>query len=283
MAILLNGKQQPTHEWRRKTQNVAITCAPIYAIPILRDFSIVFYSWVGRMSLAFFIVVFIAFGSVFIALAREKARKQEEETTLRQQRIREEAIRKKEEYRERQQDLTRQYGPETAEVIMAKKIWQGMSADQLLYSWGEPEEKYRSVSKSANNEIWKYNQIGKNRFEKRVSLENEKVKGWSGHIKDDDVTDNPPLGSSEGRRSRKRQFDEERSNNSSDQERSWFFSTIGVAEGAPLSEIKAAYRRALNLVHPDHAQQMDRDTEATATQLTKRLTAAYGDVKKSFK
>lgn len=64
------------------------------------------------------------------------------------------------------------------------------------------------------------------------------------------------------------------------EERAWFFNTIGVPETATMEEIKAAYHKTLQLVHPDHAQEKGADVDATANQITKKLNAAYSSVLK---
>jgi len=65
-----------------------------------------------------------------------------------------------------------------AEGILAGKVWQGMSNEQLLESWGNPADIDREVRRTKTKETWKYNQTGKNRFANRVFLENDIVIGW---------------------------------------------------------------------------------------------------------
>lgn len=64
------------------------------------------------------------------------------------------------------------------EMIMAKKIWQGMISGQLIDSWGSPTAKDHKIYKSKIAETYKYNQTGKNRFSSRVMLEDGVVVGW---------------------------------------------------------------------------------------------------------
>lgn len=64
------------------------------------------------------------------------------------------------------------------EGIMEGKIWQGMSEEQLIDSWGRPAAKDHKVLKTKKTEIFKYNQTGKNRFASRVKLDNGMVVGW---------------------------------------------------------------------------------------------------------
>ena len=82
--------------------------------------------------------------------------------------------------RQWRQYLRQKYNDESiVEAIMRKTIWQGMSQDQLLDSWGYPAAKDRKVYKTKTAETFKYNQTGKNRFGSRVQIENGIVVGWS--------------------------------------------------------------------------------------------------------
>lgn len=78
----------------------------------------------------------------------------------------------------RQQQLVAKYGEEAAALIMARKVWQGMTAEQLVDSWGSPIDVGREIIRTRTKETWKYGQIGKNRFRNRVYLENGIVIGW---------------------------------------------------------------------------------------------------------
>lgn len=68
--------------------------------------------------------------------------------------------------------------------LMAQKVWQGMSQEQLIDSLGEPVAKDEKIYKTKTVEVFKYDQNGKNRFRKRVQVENGSVVGWSS--RDDD-------------------------------------------------------------------------------------------------
>ena len=67
---------------------------------------------------------------------------------------------------------------EIVDKIMNKRIWQGMSQEQLIDSWGSPVTKDQKHLKTKTTEIFKYNQTGKNRFSNRVRVENGIVVGW---------------------------------------------------------------------------------------------------------
>jgi hypothetical protein len=62
--------------------------------------------------------------------------------------------------------------------IMNRKVWEGMTKEQLIDSWGLPVEIGQKVYKTKITETYKYNQTGKNRFRSRVTIENDIVIGW---------------------------------------------------------------------------------------------------------
>jgi hypothetical protein len=67
---------------------------------------------------------------------------------------------------------------DVVDAIMDGKIWQGMSAAQLVESWGTPADSDVKVYKTKTTQIYKYNQTGKNRYGSRVRVENDVVVGW---------------------------------------------------------------------------------------------------------
>jgi uncharacterized protein YecT (DUF1311 family) len=81
-------------------------------------------------------------------------------------------------YKQRRRNLVAKYGEETADKILAHKVWQGMTNEQLLESWGKPVGIGNEVRHRKTKQTWKYNQTGKNRFAGRVYLENDVVVGW---------------------------------------------------------------------------------------------------------
>jgi outer membrane protein assembly factor BamE (lipoprotein component of BamABCDE complex) len=79
----------------------------------------------------------------------------------------------------RRKDLMQKYGDaEIVDMIMKKMVWQGMSAEQLTDSLGRPVATDRKVYKTKTSETYKYDQAGKNRYRRRVTLENGVVVGW---------------------------------------------------------------------------------------------------------
>jgi hypothetical protein len=78
----------------------------------------------------------------------------------------------------RRRYLIGKYGPEIGVKILAKQVWQGMTAEQLSDSWGSPVDVDHTVHKTKSKETWKYNQTGKNRFKDRIYVEDGIVVGW---------------------------------------------------------------------------------------------------------
>jgi uncharacterized protein YecT (DUF1311 family) len=82
--------------------------------------------------------------------------------------------------KERRRRLVAMYGEEDADRIIARQIWQDMTEDQLIESWGAPVDKDTEIRRNKTKETWKYGQTGKNRFNNRVFVENGIVTGWKG-------------------------------------------------------------------------------------------------------
>lgn len=79
----------------------------------------------------------------------------------------------------RREFLMAKYGDvAVVEAIMARKVWQGMTKEQLVDSWGRPADVDEKVYRAKRTETYKYNQIGRNRFKDRVVIENDIVIGW---------------------------------------------------------------------------------------------------------
>lgn len=74
--------------------------------------------------------------------------------------------------------LIDKYGRDVGLKILARSVWQGMSAEQLTDSWGPPVDRDTTVYKTKTKQTWKYNQTGKNRFKDRIFLEDGEVVGW---------------------------------------------------------------------------------------------------------
>jgi uncharacterized protein len=80
--------------------------------------------------------------------------------------------------RKRRERLVATYGEQAADRILARQVWQGMTDEQLVESWGLPADKDTEIKRTTTKETWKYGQTGKNRFNNRVYLENGIVIGW---------------------------------------------------------------------------------------------------------
>jgi hypothetical protein len=81
---------------------------------------------------------------------------------------------------ERRIALITKYGsPDEADMIMDRKIWSGMSSEQLLDSLGKPEGIDHMVNVRKSREVWKYDRVGQNRYRNRVTVDNGRVAGWT--------------------------------------------------------------------------------------------------------
>jgi hypothetical protein len=75
--------------------------------------------------------------------------------------------------------LIARYGSaDIAHRIIAGKVWQGMTRDQLRDAWGEPEDRDEQVLKTKTKEVWKYGRTSRTRFAQKVFIEDEVVTGW---------------------------------------------------------------------------------------------------------
>lgn len=75
--------------------------------------------------------------------------------------------------------LLAKYGDDEAvNLIMHRKVWEGMTQEQLIDSWGHPAEIDERVLKTKTAHVYKYNPSGKNAFRDRVKLDDGVVIGW---------------------------------------------------------------------------------------------------------
>lgn len=81
-------------------------------------------------------------------------------------------------YWSRRRLLIQKYGRDLGLRILSGAVWQGMTSEQLVDSWGKPIDIDHTVYKTKTKETWKYNQTGKNRFKDRIYLEDGVVVGW---------------------------------------------------------------------------------------------------------
>ncbi|WP_296246268.1 hypothetical protein [uncultured Stenotrophomonas sp.] len=89
------------------------------------------------------------------------------------------AAKAKRDHQEWVDGLHRKYrDEEIVRLILAKKVWQGQTEEQLIDSWGRPDKIDRQVMKTKTKDTWKYGEIRKGQFSNRVTLENGHVTGW---------------------------------------------------------------------------------------------------------
>jgi hypothetical protein len=75
--------------------------------------------------------------------------------------------------------LLAKYGDDRlVQALVTQTIWQGMTAEQLRDSWGEPAAVEQKVMKTRVREVYKYKPVGKNRFRDKVTLEDGIITGW---------------------------------------------------------------------------------------------------------
>ena len=64
------------------------------------------------------------------------------------------------------------------DMIMSKRIWEGMTEAQLIEAWGKPAEIDERVLKTKTAHVYKYNRSGKASFRDKVKLDDGVVVGW---------------------------------------------------------------------------------------------------------
>lgn len=79
----------------------------------------------------------------------------------------------------RRLSLMARYNDEKAvDMIMHKRIWEGMTSEQLIEAWGRPAEIDERVLKTKVVHVYKYGRTGKNAFREKVRLDDGVVVGW---------------------------------------------------------------------------------------------------------
>ena len=64
------------------------------------------------------------------------------------------------------------------DMIMSRRIWEGMTQDQLIDAWGKPAEIDERVLKTKTAHVYKYKRYGKASFRDKVNLDDGVVIGW---------------------------------------------------------------------------------------------------------
>lgn len=82
--------------------------------------------------------------------------------------------------RSRYSRLLQKYGGDEklVDALVSGTIWQGMTAEQLRDSWGDPVSIEEKVMKTKIKQVFKYKQITKTRFRDKVTLEDGVIVGW---------------------------------------------------------------------------------------------------------
>lgn len=74
--------------------------------------------------------------------------------------------------------LNKYHDSALVESLMARKIWQGQTAEQVLDSLGNPHDVDQKLLKTKKKEVWKYHHQGANRYGLRITLDDDQVVGW---------------------------------------------------------------------------------------------------------
>lgn len=82
--------------------------------------------------------------------------------------------------RSRYSRLLQKYGGDEklVDALVSGTIWQGMTAEQLRDSWGDPVSIEEKVMKTKIKQVFKYKQVTKTRFRDKVTLEDGVIVGW---------------------------------------------------------------------------------------------------------
>ncbi len=79
----------------------------------------------------------------------------------------------------KRKQLLQKYGdPEVVRMIMTHRVWEGQTEEQVRDSLGRPVVIDHKVYKTKTKDVWKYDQVAKNRYNMRVTLENGEVVGF---------------------------------------------------------------------------------------------------------
>ena len=79
----------------------------------------------------------------------------------------------------RRRKLIKKYQDETlVDALLEQRFWEGQTADQLLDALGDPHDVDQKVLKTKKKEIWKYDHRGHNRYDLRITLDDDVVVGW---------------------------------------------------------------------------------------------------------
>ena len=80
--------------------------------------------------------------------------------------------------RQRRAVLAERFGPQIADAIMRRQVWQGQTEEMLLESRGAPVDMDETVLKTKIKRVYKYDRVASNRFALKVMVENGVVVGW---------------------------------------------------------------------------------------------------------
>jgi len=70
------------------------------------------------------------------------------------------------------------WGPDVTNDILRRRLWLGESEDQVVCSFGEPDDVREIVTRTKTTEVYRYFETGVDRFALKVSIEDGVVVGW---------------------------------------------------------------------------------------------------------
>lgn len=80
--------------------------------------------------------------------------------------------------RQRREALTARFGPDVADAIMRRQVWQGQTEAMLIEARGAPADVDETVLKTKVKRTYKFERVAANRFAFKVFVENGVVVGW---------------------------------------------------------------------------------------------------------
>lgn len=119
-------------------------------------------------------VAVIAMRAQWRRIERERAAEEEELQRQRQRQTDE----MRQQRLEREQNLSERFGETIAARILSGELWVGQSSEQLREALGVPEDIDERVVARKRRETWKYDQVGQNRFNTKIMVEDGVVTGW---------------------------------------------------------------------------------------------------------
>jgi hypothetical protein len=119
----------------------------------------------------------VAFVGVFVYLDKPK---KHEATSDWSKRVEAEFAAVASKWLERPERIRAKYpDPEMTQKILDEILWVGETAEQVRDSLGEPDAVDERVLKTRRREVWKYDEITRGRYRRRITLDGGVVVSWT--------------------------------------------------------------------------------------------------------